>query len=55
VDGYIETFMNWQLLLRSEADMWKIIHACVDKDEYETGVFFGKNRNIVYGFIKKRS
>jgi SAM-dependent methyltransferase len=55
VDGYIETFMNWQLLLRSEADMWQIIHASGDKDEYETSVFFGKNRNIVYGVMKKRS
>ncbi|MGE7369458.1 class I SAM-dependent methyltransferase [Neorhizobium sp. NPDC001467] len=54
VDGYIETFMNWQLLLRSEADMWKIIHACTDGGDYETDVFFGKNRNIVYGTIKRR-
>jgi SAM-dependent methyltransferase len=54
VDGYIETFMNWQLLLRSEADMWNIIHACDEKGEYESKVFFGKNRNIVYGVMKKR-
>jgi SAM-dependent methyltransferase len=55
VDGYIETFMNWQLLLRSEADMWKIVHACDPDGEYESKVFFGKNRNIVYGVMKKRS
>jgi len=54
VDGYIETFMNWQLLLRSEADMWNIIHACSDGHDYETSVFFGKNRNIVYGVMKRR-
>lgn len=55
VDGYIETFMNWALLLRSEADMWKIIHASTDGQDYEASVFFGKNRNIVYGVLRKRS
>jgi hypothetical protein len=54
VDGYIETFMNWALLLRSEADMWKIIHEASAGQDYESKVFFGKNRNIVYGVIKKR-
>ncbi len=55
VDGYIETFMNWQLLLRSEADMWNIINACKDDGhDYETSVFFGKNRNIVYGVMKRK-
>jgi hypothetical protein len=54
VDGYIETFMNWQLLLRSEADMWNIIHACDENGEYDSKVFFGKNHNIVYGVMKKR-
>ncbi|MGF9567470.1 class I SAM-dependent methyltransferase [Neorhizobium sp. JUb45] len=54
VDGYIETFMNWQLLLRSEADMWNIIHACSEGGDYETSVFFGKNRNIVYGVMKRK-
>jgi len=53
VDGYIETFMNWALLLRSEADMWKIIHEATAGQNYESKVFFGKNRNIVYGVIKK--
>lgn len=54
VDGYLETFMNWQLLLRSEADMWNIIHASTDGRDFESSVFFGKNRNIVYGVLKKR-
>jgi len=34
--------------------MWNIIHACDEKGEYESKVFFGKNRNIVYGVMKKR-
>lgn len=53
-DGYMETFMNWALLLRSESDMWDIINASVDRNTVESTVHFGANRNIVYGIIKKR-
>lgn len=53
-DGYMETFMNWQLLLRSEADMWNIIDASVDRNRVEAKVEFGENRNVVYGIIRKR-
>jgi SAM-dependent methyltransferase len=53
-DGYMETFMNWALLLRSEADMWDIINASVDRNTVEASVHFGANRNIVYGILKKR-
>ncbi|WP_085025656.1 class I SAM-dependent methyltransferase [Ensifer aridi] len=55
VDGYMETFMNWALLLRSEYDMWKIIHANADRESFEARVEFGANRNIVYGIIQKRA
>lgn len=55
VDGYMETFMNWALLLRSEADMWNIVNASVDRNMVEASVVFGENRNIVYGIIKKRA
>jgi SAM-dependent methyltransferase len=55
VDGYMETFMNWALLLRSEYDMWKIIHASTDRESFEGRVEFGANRNIVYGIIQKRA
>jgi SAM-dependent methyltransferase len=55
VDGYMETFMNWALLLRSEADMWRIINASVDRNAVEAGVHFGANRNIVYGIIETRT
>ena len=54
-DGYMETFMNWALLLRSEADMWNIINASVDRNTVEASVYFGANRNIVYGVIKRRA
>lgn len=55
VDGYMETFMNWALLLRSEIDMWNIIHASAERGAFEASVQFGANRNIVYGIIRKRS
>ncbi|WP_394885688.1 hypothetical protein ACG873_01200 (plasmid) [Mesorhizobium sp. AaZ16] len=29
-DGYMETFMDWPLILRSADDMWDIIKAAVD-------------------------
>ena len=54
-DGYMETFMNWALLLRSEAEMWRIVNASVDRNTVEASVEFGANRNIVYGIIRKRS
>jgi SAM-dependent methyltransferase len=53
VDGYMETFMNWALLLRSDADMWAIIHASKGSGNLDANVKFGANRNIVYGFIRK--
>ena len=54
VDGYMETFMNWALLLRSEADMWDIINASVDRNAVDARVEFGENRNVVYGIVEKR-
>ena len=54
-DGFMETFMNWTLLLRTEADMWNIINASVDRNTVEANVEFGENRNIVYGVIRKRN
>lgn len=54
VDGYMESFMNWALLLRTEQDMWNIINASADPSTIEAEVFFGENRNIVYGVIRKK-
>ena len=54
VDGYMETFMNWALLLRSEAEMWEIVNASVDRNTVAADVHFGANRNIVYAIIRKR-
>lgn len=52
-DGFMETVMNWALLQRSEADIWRIINASVDRNTVEARVFFGENRNVLYGVIEK--
>jgi SAM-dependent methyltransferase len=54
-DGYMETFMNWPLILRSEQDMWDIVNGSVDRNHVEAEVFFGENRHIIYAKIKKLS
>ncbi len=54
-DGYMETFMNWALLLRSEEDMWRIMRAATEGLDVECSLRFGQNRNIVYGIIRKLS
>ena len=52
-DGFMETVMNWALLQRSENDIWNIINASVDRNTVEARVFFGENRNVLYGVIEK--
>jgi SAM-dependent methyltransferase len=52
-DGYMETFMDWPLILRSADDMEDIINAAVDRNHVQTNVYYGSNRNIVYGTVTK--
>lgn len=52
-DGYMETFMDWPLILRSDADMWGIVNPAVDRNKVDAEVFYGENRNIVYAKIRK--
>lgn len=54
-DGYMESYMNWELLQRSEADMWRIANASAEHGTVDTKVWFGANRNIIYSTIAKRS
>lgn len=54
-DGYMETFMDWPLILRSADDMWDIINGAVDRNGVEADVWYGSNRNIVYGTVRKRA
>lgn len=52
-DGYMETFMDWPLILRSDGDMWDIVKAAVDRNKVDVEVFYGENRNIVYTRVRK--
>lgn len=52
-DGYMETFMDWPLILRSDSDMRDIINAALGGSSFEAQVYYGSNRNIVYGKIRK--
>jgi SAM-dependent methyltransferase len=56
VDGYMELFMNWELLLRNSDDIAAIIQQTIEGSEhrYETKVFYGENKNIVYGEIARK-
>ncbi|WP_337268559.1 class I SAM-dependent methyltransferase [Oryzifoliimicrobium ureilyticus] len=52
-DGYMESYMNWELLQRSEADMLRLADSASAGQKVETTVWFGSNRNILYCTIKK--
>ncbi|ESY10988.1 class I SAM-dependent methyltransferase [Mesorhizobium sp. RSR380A] len=52
-DGYMETFMDWPLILRSADDMWDIINAALGGSPFDAKVYYGSNRNIVYGKVRK--
>ncbi len=54
-DGYMESYMNWELLQRSEADMWRIANGSAPENTVEKTVWFGANRNIIYSTIRKLS
>jgi len=53
-DGYMETFMDWPLILRSADDMWDIIKGAVDMNTVDADVWYGTNGNIVYATLRKR-
>lgn len=54
-DGYMESYMNWELLQRSEADIWRIANGGATGNAVDIVVWFGANRNIVYSTIRKLS
>ncbi|MER0239031.1 class I SAM-dependent methyltransferase [Fulvimarina sp. MAC8] len=54
-DGYMETMMNWSLLLRSEEDVWRIVNASVDRNTADVRVERGENGNIIYAVIEKKN
>lgn len=54
-DGYMESYMNWELLQRSEAEMRLIASASTDASSVDIDVWFGANRNILYCTITKKA
>lgn len=52
-DGYMESYMNWELLQRSEADIWRIANGGATANAVDIAVWFGANRNIIYSTIRK--
>ncbi|MDE1992645.1 MAG: class I SAM-dependent methyltransferase [Rhizobiaceae bacterium] len=53
VDGYMETFMNWPLLLRTEDDMQSIAENATGTDDVSISVWSGENLDVIYCEIKK--
>ncbi|RFB98663.1 methyltransferase [Rhizobium leguminosarum bv. trifolii] len=54
VDGYMETFMNWALLLRSEREMGVIANESVTGADVKVSVWPGANRSVVYCEIERQ-
>lgn len=54
-DGYMESFMNWPLILRTEDDMWDIVNSSVDRNKVDAEVFYGENRYIIYARLRKKA
>ena len=52
-EGYMEAFMDWSLILRTEAEIWAITDQSVDPNTVNVRIKYGKNRTIVYAEIKK--
>lgn len=53
-DGYMETFMDWPLILRNEHDLVDIMKSAIGKNDYKLECFYGVHRNLVYGRISKK-
>ncbi|MDF0663400.1 class I SAM-dependent methyltransferase [Rhizobium redzepovicii] len=54
VDGYMETFMNWALLLRSEHEMGLIASESAAGADLKVSVWPGTNRSVVYCEIERQ-
>ena len=52
--AYMETFMNWPLILRSETEMRRMAKAITARADADAEVFFGENRHIIYTKITKK-
>ena len=53
-DGYMESFMNWPLILRSEEEMWDIVNASVDRNMVDVEMFQSDNGYLHYAKLRKK-
>lgn len=51
-DGYLETFMDWHLIYRDEAEMDAICSG-IPASDADRRIFRGENRNIIYATLTK--
>jgi hypothetical protein len=51
-DGYMESFMRWELILRSREDMQRVIEDSAGS-EHKSEIFFGENRTVIYAAITR--
>jgi SAM-dependent methyltransferase len=51
-DGYMESFMRWELILRSREDMQRVIEDST-ASEHKSDIFFGENRTVIYAAITR--
>ena len=51
--GYMETFMDWHLILRSEAEMIELSAGLPEHGIARLELFRGANGNIIYVKVKK--
>lgn len=53
-EAYMEAFMNWELILRSQEEMWDIVNASADRNEVEAKVESGVHGALLYATMTKR-
>jgi hypothetical protein len=52
--GYMETFMDWQLILRSQQQVELISENIAESQVCHRRFFHGGNRNIIYAMLTRR-
>lgn len=53
--GYMETFMRWELILRSDADMQAIVDDSIDGGDFTSNLFRGENGAVIYATITRNA
>ena len=54
-DGYMEAFMDWWLIFRSEAELLHVVDVIPDTSTTDISTFVEKNQNIVFADLRRVS